>query len=154
MSIRDSQTLEFSIVSTGKKARSLSDENQSRLAQLMTIWISGYLEITCRDVLLAYVERKSDESVARFASQRLRTIRSPHTNEILKLVGSFDEDRAAKLQAFVRGRIADSVNSVVDRRNQIAHGQSIDTTLTTVEMQFEDTRKLAGKLKELFSEAV
>ena len=153
MSILDAQFLEMSINSTYKEALELADENQSRLAQLMTIWISGYLEVTCRNVLLKYTERKSDKAVARFVGQRLRRIRSPNTEEILSLVRSFDEDRADELKEFFQGRIKESVDGVVALRNQIAHGKSANTTIANVKTQFEDSKRLAGKLKELFDVA-
>ena len=155
MSARDSRTLEIAIISAYKGARRLSYENQSRLAQLMTIWVSGYLEVTCRDVLLTYTENTSDASVVRFVDQRLRRLRSPDTKEILNLVGSFDKNRAEELKKFISRRgIKESVDSVVELRNRIAHGISTDTTITRVKIQFEDSKKLAEKLKELFTVAV
>ena len=153
MSVLDAQFLETSIDSTYEEALGLADENQSRLAQLMTIWVSGYLEVTCRNVLLKYTERKSDKAVARFVGQRLRRIRSPNTEEILSLVRSFDEDRADELKEFFQGRIKESVDGVVALRNQIAHGKSANTTIANVKTQFEDSKRLAGKLKELFDVA-
>ena len=74
-------------------------------------------------------------------------------DQILDLVGSFDKDREQQLREFVRGRIRASVNSVVNLRNEIAHGRSMDATIETVKAQFEDSRQLAGKLKELFAVA-
>ena len=153
MSVRDARTLEIAIDSTYEAALGFSDENRSRLAQLMTIWVSGYLEVTCRDVLLTYTERRSDEAVVRFVGKQLQRTRSPNTEEILNLVRSFDEDRFIELKEFVRGRIKESVDSVVHLRNQIAHGRSMDATIETVKAQFEDSRQLAGKLKELFAVA-
>ena len=153
MSVRDARTLETSIDSTYKEALELSDENQSRLAQLMTIWVSGYLEVTCRNTLLTYTEKKSNESVARFVSKQLERMRSPNTEEILKLVGSFDTARANELKEFFRGRIKESVDGVVTLRNQIAHGVSVNTTIVDVKTRFEDSKKLAGKLEELFDAA-
>ena len=154
MSVRDSRTLEIAIESARKEAQDLTNENQARLAQLITVWICGYLEVSCRDVLLTYAERKSNASVARFVRQRLRRIRSPDTAEILNLVRSFDKDRAAELDDFVRGRIEESINSVVQLRNRIAHGQPEDApTIARVKAQFDDSRKLATKMKELFDDA-
>ena len=152
MSLRDSRPLEIAIEAAREAARSLSDENRTRLAQLMTIWISGYLEITCRDVLLNYAERKSDESVARFVNRRLRRIRNPDTSEILNLVGSFDTNRAGELKTFIQGRIGENVDSVVGLRNRIAHGKPESVTIKRVTEQFEDSRKLAAKMKELFDD--
>lgn len=154
MSVRDARTLEIAIDSTYEAALEFSDENQSRLAQLMTIWISGYLEVTCRDVLLTYTEGKSDESVARFVSQNLQRMRSPNTEEILRLVRSFDENRANELKEFFQGRIKESIDSVVHLRHQIAHGRSMNATIETVKTQFDDSKQLAEKLKELFTVAV
>ena len=153
MSVRDARILETSIDSTYQEALELADENQFRLAQLMTIWVSGYLEITCRDVLLTYTERKSDEAVARFVGQNLQRMRGPNTEEIFKLVRSFDKDRANELKEFFQGRIKESVDGVVALRNQIAHGGPANTTIANVKTQFEDSKRLAGKLKELFDAA-
>lgn len=151
MSVRDARTLELAIDSTYEAALGFSDENRSRFAQLMIIWVSGYLEVTCRDVLLTYAERKSDESVARFVGQQLRRLRSPDTRAILNLVNSFDESRARELKEFIsRERIRESVDGVVRLRNQIAHGRSMNATIETVKTQFDDSRQLAEKLKELF----
>ena len=153
MSVRDARILETSIDSTYQEALELADENQFRLAQLMTIWVSGYLEVTCRDVLLTYTERKSDEAVARFVGQNLQRMRGPNTEEIFKLVRSFDKDRANELKEFFQGRIKESVDGVVALRNQIAHGGPANTTIANVKTQFEDSKRLAGKLKELFDAA-
>lgn len=153
MSARDARILETSIDSTYEEALGLADENQFRLAQLMTIWVSGYLEVTCRDVLLTYTERKSDEAVTRFVNQNLQRMRNPNTEQILSLVRSFDNDRANELKEFFQGRIKESVDGVVALRNQIAHGGFAYTTIAKVKAQFDDSRELAGKLRELFDVA-
>ena len=119
----------------------------------MTIWVSGYLEVTCRNTLLTYTENKSDKAVARFVNKQLERMRNPKTKEILRLVRSFDEDRANELKEFCQGRIKESVDSVVTLRNQIAHGESEHATIAKVKTQFDDSRELARKLKELFDAA-
>ena len=80
-------------------------------------------------------------------------MRSPNTEEILKLVGSFDKGRANELKGFFRGRIKESVDGVITLRNQIAHGESAPATIAKVKTQFDDSRELARKLKELFDVA-
>lgn len=151
MSARNAQRLVLAIDSAYKDALGASEERQSRLAQLMAIWVSGYLEVICRDVLLTYVESTSNESIVRFVSQNLSRSRNPKTQEILKLVGSFDESRAKELEKFISQEgIKESVDSVVNLRNHIAHGHSVNATIETVKKQFDDSRQLAEKLKELF----
>ena len=146
----DSNRLEAAINSARADAHKLSSENQSRLAQLMTIWASGYLEATCREVLRAYARQRSDPRVLRFVSRNLDRFRTPNMDNILNLVRSFDEDRARQLEDFASGSIKESVNGMVAQRHRIAHGRSTDTTIVRVSHQFEDAKKITNKLKALF----
>lgn len=146
----DSHRLKAAIDSARADANQLSSENQSRLAQLMTIWASGYLEATCREVLRDYARYRSDPSVQRFVSRNLDRFRNPTMDNVVNLIRSFDEIRARQLEEFARGSIKESVNGMVAQRHRIAHGRSTDTTIARVSQQFEDARKIANKLKILF----
>ena len=146
----DSHRLKAAIDSARATAHQLSSENQSRLAQLMTIWASGYLEATCREVLRAYARQRSDPSVLRYVSRNLERFRNPNMDNILNLIRSFDEDSARQLEDFASGSIKESVNGIVAQRHRIAHGRSTDTTIARVNQQFDDARKFTNKLKALF----
>ncbi len=146
----DSDRLEAAIISAREEASELSIANQSRLAQLMTVWVSGYLEATCREVLRAYARNRADPQVYRFVSRNLERFANPNMQRIVDLVGSFDRDAARKLEEFADGSIRDSVDGVVAQRHNIAHGRPSGTTIANVARQFEDAKKLAGKLKSLF----
>ena len=152
MRFGDSHRLEAAIVSAREEARELSIENRSRLAQLMTIWASGYLETTCREVLRAYAEQNADPKVLRFVSQNLGRFSNPNMERILNLVRSFDKDSASQLEDYARGSIKESVNGMVAQRHRIAHGRSTDTTIARISEQFEDAKKLANKLKSLLQQ--
>ena len=152
MRFGDSHRLEAAIVSARAEARELSNENRSRLAQLMTIWASGYLETTCREVLRAYAEQHADPKVLRFVSQNLERFGNPNMERILNLVRSCDKDSASQLEGYARGSIKESVNGMVAQRHRIAHGRSTDTTIARVSEQFEDAKKLANKLKSLLQQ--
>ena len=151
MSIGDSQRLENAILSARDAARALSAENQARLAQLMTVWASGYLEAMCRDVLRAYAEQRADPGVARFVSHSLTRSRSPRMENIVELVRSFDKNRASELENFAEGAIKESVNSIVGLRNQIAHGHPTDISVGRIGSYFDHVRKFAEKLEALFN---
>ncbi len=113
MSFRDSRYLENTISSARDEARNLSEGGRSWLAQLMTVWASGYLEATCRDVLRTYAEQRAEPSVARFVSRNLDRFSSPKMENILTLVRSFDKNRADELEEFADGSVKESVNSIV-----------------------------------------
>ena len=151
MSFGDSRSLEDTILSARHAAQALSDENQARLAQLMTVWASGYLEATCRDVLRAYAERRADPSVARFVSHQLDRFSNPKMEKIVDLVRSFDKNRANELDEFAEGAIKESVNSIVGLRNQIAHGRQTDISVGRIGSHFDHAREFARKLEALFN---
>lgn len=151
MSFGDSQYLENAILSARNAARDLSAENQARLAQLMTVWACGYLEVTCRDVLRAYAEQRADPSVARFVSHSLTRSRSPRMENIVGLVRLFDKNRANELENFAEGAIKESVNSIVGLRNQIAHGRPTDISVGRIGSYFDRAKKFAKKLEALFN---
>ena len=115
----------------------------------MTIWGSGYLETTCREVLYDYAKRRADPTVARFVGQTLERFRNPNMTGIVDLVRSFDRNIAAQLEDFASGNIQESINSMVALRHQIAHGRSTDTTIDRASAQFEAAKRLANKLRNL-----
>ena len=153
MSFRESRYLENTISSARDEARNLSEGGRSWLAQLMTVWASGYLEATCRDVLRTYAEQRAEPSVARFVSRNLDRFSSPKMENILTLVRSFDKNRADDLEEFADGSVKESVNSIVGLRNQIAHGRPTNVSVGRISQYFEDAKKFARKLETLFNTA-
>lgn len=151
MSFQDRQRLETAIDAARSKEnlRQLSDENKARLAQLMTVWASGYLEATCREVLLAYTEKRAQPNVVNFVSQQLSRTPNPKMEKILQLIQEFDRDAANKLRDFTDGSIKDSVNSIVGLRNHIVHGRAQDISVGRITEYFDNAKKLARKMEEL-----
>lgn len=151
MSFRDSQRLEIAIDSARDEAASprLSEENKARLAQLMTIWASGYLEAACRDAVLAYTKRRAHPTVVNFVSRSLNRFQNPKMENILALVRGIDGGIADDLGDYADGSIRESVNSIVGIRHLIAHGRSANISVGRVTQYFEDAKKLARKMEDL-----
>ena len=151
MSFRDRQRLKTAIDSARNEALSpqLSDENKARLAQLMTVLASGYLETTCREVMLAYTQGRAQPNIVNFVSHKLSRIPNPKMENILQLIREFDQDVANKLERFSDGEIKESVNSIVGIRNQIVHGRSASISVARITQYFDNARKLARKMEEL-----
>ena len=151
MSFRDSQRLETAIDSARDEAASprLSEENKARLAQLMTIWASGYLEAACRDAVLAYTKRRAHPTVVNFVSRSLNRFQNPKMENILALVRGIDGGIADDLGDYADGSIRESVNSIVGIRHRVAHGHSANISVGRVTQYFEDAKKLARKMENL-----
>lgn len=144
MSFRESKRLETAIASLRLESESkdLSDENRARLAQLLAVWASGYLEASCRDILLAYTTNRADPSVIRYVERKLNRFPSPRIQNIVAEIRNFDENAADEIESFADGRIKESVNSIVAIRNQVAHGRSSSTSMARVGSYADDAKKL------------
>ena len=151
MSFRDSKRLETAIDSARDEAASsrLSEENKAWLAQLMTVWASGYLEASCRYAVLAYTERRAHPTVVNFVSQSLNRFQNPKMENILTLVRGLDSNIADDLSKYADDSIKESVNSIVGIRHQIAHGRSANISVGRITQYFEDAKKLARKMEDL-----
>lgn len=151
MSFQDSRRLETAIDSVRNDAASsqLSEATKAWLAQLMTIWASGYLEAMCRGAVLEYTRKRANPKVVNFVSRSLDRLPNPRMDNILKLVRRLDSDVADDLRDFVDESITTSVNSIVGVRNRIAHGRSANISVGRITEYFDNARKFARKMEEL-----
>ena len=151
MSFKDRQRLENAIISAKGEVGGggWSDETMAWLAQLMTIWASGYLEASCREVLLEYTRKRADHKVVDFVSHELNRFQSPKMNNILTLIRRFDAEAASQLGDFVEGEIKDSIDSIVGIRHQIAHGRSANISVGRITRYFDNAKKCTRKMAEL-----
>lgn len=152
MSFRDRMRLESAINSVFQDcdSREMGAVTLGRLAQLVTVWASGYLESACREIVLGYAGRRADENVVNYISRTLDKFSNPKMHKILELLHAVDHDATDELRLFADGRIEASVNSIVSNRHRIAHGRSSQITMVQVKGYYEDARRLTKKMKELF----
>ena len=149
----DSKRLERAIrrALASARGRRFSTEQLSWLAQLMTVWASGYLEASCRETVLEYAEARSAPGVLNYVDHQMRFFRSPRTNQMIELVGLFDAGVASELREFADGRIGASIDSIVTTRHALAHGRDAQVTVAGVRRYFEDATKFIRKMQVLMA---
>lgn len=125
-------------------------ETLAYLAQIVTVWVSGYLESACREVVLDYTKRRADENIVSYVSHTLKRFSNPRMDRILELLRAMDAAAADRLKRFADGQITASVNSIVSNRNRIAHGRSTQITLLQVKVYDQDAQQFAKKMRKLF----
>lgn len=132
-------------------SQDMSDDNKSRLAQLVAIWASGYLEATCRELLLEYARRRAHADVVGYVSWQLERFRSPNIGRMTEEVGKFDSRIAKELRQFSQGRMGESINIIVSMRHTVAHGRRPDMSLDRLLKHFDQAQKFAAKMEELLT---
>lgn len=151
MRTHDSQRLEQAIASAARFAseNQASIERLSWIAQIMTVWASGYLEASCRETVLRYARASSSPGVFNYVGHQLKYFRSPKTNEMLDLIALFDRTVADKLREFAQGQISASIDSIVTHRHALAHGRNAQVTVARINAYFADAQRFARKMRTL-----
>jgi len=131
----------------------ISNEDEDRFAQLVAIWASGYLEATCRELLLGYARGRAENSVIGYVGWHLDRVRSPNTGRMTAEIGKFDPGVARELRQFAEERIGHGIDSIVSMRHSVAHGRPPDMSLDRILKQFDEAREFAAKMEELLTSA-
>jgi len=65
------------------------------------------------------------------------------------VVASFEKKWSVDLSAFMDGARKDALDSVVDLRNKIAHGESVSLSLGTISQYFERIDEIVVYIEKL-----
>ncbi|MBI4319344.1 MAG: hypothetical protein HY675_12710 [Chloroflexi bacterium] len=123
-------------------------ELQAHWARYLCILVSGYLETAVREVYGGYAERTSSLRVARFVLQRLDGVQNANMERILQTAGAFDEQWRDQLKDITEGDLKDAVDSIVNNRNQIAHGRDTGISYSVVHDYYQRVTKVVRLLQE------
>ncbi len=118
-----------------KKAASSTQDVEllSHWARYFCVRTAGILENGITEIYSEYVVRTSSRPVANYASSRLAHIQNPKSQRFLETARSFDAHWAATLESFLDddGR-KDAIDSIMNVRHQIAHGQNVSITIARI----------------------
>ena len=107
-------------------------ELQSDFARYLCVLVSGFLENSAYELVVQHSRRTGQASLQRFVDQRTRQFTNAKSQRLKDLLGDFDPSWKASLEIFVVDERKDAIDSVVDLRNKIAHGQSVGVTFQTI----------------------
>ena len=131
-----------------QKAKNLPDpEIQSHWSRYLCVLVSGFLENSVRLTYTEYARSRADVSVADFVENRLRQFQNPKMGTIVELAGGFSQEWRKRLESDTKGRLGESVNSIVDNRHKIAHGESVGLSLQTLSQYYGDALKVVDLLR-------
>ncbi len=80
-----------------------------------------------------YIKNKAAKPVADYAISYLSKLQNPKAERVMELVGSFRREWRTELETFLAddGR-KDAIDSIMNNRNQIAHGSDVGITIVRV----------------------
>jgi hypothetical protein len=134
-----------------KQVRTLShdDELLAHWSKYLCVLVCGFLEVSVVEIYSEFARNKSQVSVANYVQRQLRGFQNPKMEKILSLAGSFNSSWRDALEKATVGELKDAVDSIVNNRNNIAHGKNSDITFGRVKEYFGRAVKVVGMLEEL-----
>jgi hypothetical protein len=116
-------------------------ELQSEWAKYLCIRVSGYLELSIRTIYTEYAHKKAHKNVANFVSSRLGGFQNPNMELIFQRSGAFNSNWRKELES-IDDELQESVNSIVNLRNAIAHGNDVGLTYKRIKEHYENAIKV------------
>lgn len=107
-------------------------ELQSHWARYLCVLVSGFLEKSIHVILTEIAQQQSAPNIANYVGNKVRDLQNPKMEKILELLGYFNSDWSQRVRQATDGEIREAVDSIVNNRNQIAHGESVGISFLRV----------------------
>jgi hypothetical protein len=125
-------------------------ELKSDFSKYLCVLVSGFLETAVSTCVIEFCRKKSHSAVAKYTTQQLSQLQNLKAEKLLQLVGSFSQDWRIRLENFMKDGRKDAVDSVVDLRNKIAHGDNVTVTSTRVADYFKAVTEVVEEVEQIF----
>lgn len=143
------------IDSLEKKAQSppVSDdlELQSQLARFLCVLSSGFLEQAVISILDSYARSKSQRRIADYVSSQLARLQNAKFEDILVVLARFDPQWREYFEVSTPPDVKDAIDSIVNNRNQIAHGGQAGISLGTFSGYYSRVKTFVASVDSFLS---
>jgi hypothetical protein len=109
----------------------LDAELQSQLARFLCVLSSGLIEQAVIATLASYSEGRSHPNVARYVGGNVAKLRNAKWEDVLVMLGHFNPAWRDHFETNTPDEVKDAIDSIVNNRNQIAHGAQTNISLVT-----------------------
>jgi len=125
-------------------------EMQSHWAKYLCVRVSGFLEVAVSTIYKKYAKNKASPFVVNYVERQLSSFQNPKMEKILNITRSFNPKWAEdiELELSKNTEIKDSIDSIVEVRNKIAHGENIGITYSKMKGYYKNALILVNLLEE------
>lgn len=121
----------------------VDEEIKSGFVAYLCVRSYVYVEFAVQTILKEYVSAvTNDGPIGNFVKEQLRINRALRRSELLNLIGKFSEEWRKNLRDTTQGRLGDSLDSIVNNRNKIAHGDDVYISLRNLQSYFIDAQHI------------
>jgi hypothetical protein len=132
-----------SIDQTITEVDSLTNVNpliDSYFAKFLVVYICGVYEQTIENILAEFTAANSSRpEITNYVEKTLhRYFRNPDFSNLIKLIGTFSDTWKDEINKLTSQGLA--LDSIVNNKNALAHGQSITITLNDIKQYYKESR--------------
>ena len=121
----------------------VDEEVKSGFVSYLCVRSYVYVEFAVQTILKEYVKAvTNDVPIGNFVKEQLRINRALRRSELLNLIGKFSEEWRKNLRDTTNGKLGDSLDSIVNNRNKIAHGDDVYISLRNLQAYFSDVQRI------------
>lgn len=124
-------------------------ELRADFARYLCVLVSGYLEKAVVELLLEHARRSGGPSLQRFVERQTRRLANLNSQRVQDILGSFDAEWQDHIDAILKDEAKDALDSVVNVRNKIAHGESVGITYQTISQYYIQVQRVVDKIADL-----
>jgi RiboL-PSP-HEPN len=132
-----------------KRLQTQDAEIQSDLARYLCVLVSGFVEAAVAELAIEHCRSRAASSVINYASAQLDRLQNLKSQKLVQVIGSFEKRWSSELSDFMEGARKDALDSVVDLRNKIAHGESVSLSLGRITQYFERIDEIVVYIEKL-----
>lgn len=92
----------------------------------------GLTEVSIRSTVGVYCEKRGTRSISRYVTTQLKQFYNPNEKKIRELLGSFSAEWAEEFSVFATEEVKDALDSLVNNKNKIAHGDPTTLSIGTI----------------------
>jgi RiboL-PSP-HEPN len=119
-------------------------------ARYLCVLVSGFIETSIQTILREYARNKSSPDIGHFVSQQIRDFQNAKMEKILGLLSDFSPEISARIRVATDGELKDAIDSVVQNRHQIAHGQQSGISLATIKDYYDNVVRVIDVVEAEF----
>jgi hypothetical protein len=127
----------------------LDDELRSSLSRYACVLTSGYVEEGVRQVLRVWCGTKAHPTIDAYVNRQLQWFYNAKTGKILELLSHFSDTWRQQFDAVLTDEERDAIDSVVNNKNQIAHGKDVGLSSEPMKRYFKACRSAVAKMNKV-----
>lgn len=127
-------------------------ELQAHWSKYLCVLTSGYLEQSFKEILLNYAKGTSHTHVSRGIDNLWPKSKNMKLGSVIDLLGFFSPDWREQMEKWSQENdgIKSDINSLIEWRNNISHGNDANTTnvtMSSVKTKFDSVNKLLDQVE-------